>query len=662
MNDSSGSFNPFSAAKLQTSKAAEVLNPAEDTEQNSDDAPTRRFSKAILPPLSSRGKPSPAPAVTSKPPVPTFGEESDGEGGDEEPTQVGVVDDILKAVSDDSGLGAAASGSGRPTIKELAVVSGQSIAERPTAELPSVAAGQEVSRRPTVEEPAVVSGQLVAERPTVEGPSVAREPEAGLSADGVAPAEDEDAAISVLSEGEAYQAHMESIFAEMTPEEREAYEQEQLELALADLTPEEREAYEQEQLERAAEQERVAYEAAAARRLAFIETYAGEAASKPKSSHTGLMIGIAVAAAVIIGVVVVLMTSGSESPVQAAAQEEAAQEVRADVVEVATPLNYFDVNIDIPSDATLYINGVRTAAAGSHKFVRGHRNTIFAYRDGMVPFFKTFEKGADFSSPIVVDFESDELYLKSKVSFKFRDPSVEGFDLKATFNGRTLPRFPMDVHDVVLGRPHILVLEKPGFGKHMHIIWPDSPVDNLVMIPALTSENNARGGSTLELKKFPVRTAQPYSVRIAMGDTVYNAPVIVNAPAGALVEYSIARKQRIPLAFSIYPRGFGTVSFDTDLLADSLGESRVAFKTPKNSDIQVCFRRVGELVCPSMTGETVIPSGNGWEAFAYVGPHNSKRVLRNPYHQELQPKRGYVFGVDVKGDNFVLKQEGYKRL
>jgi len=645
MSDSSGSFNPFSAAKLQNTKVAEASNSTKDKEQSADDAPTKRFSKAMLPPaLASRsGKSSPASATAKATSVSSFDDE---ESTDEEPTQVGLVEDILKAVSEDSGLGAAANESGCPTVEEPAVARGES------REMPPIPESTEDGWEAVGKMPPLPGG----------GACGAHDVDAEESRVSGSDSQPVKEAVSAPSEGEAYQAQMESILAEMTPEEREAYEQEQLELALADLTPEEREAYEQEQFERAAEQERMAQEAASAKRLAFIETYAGEVASKPKSSHTGLVIGIAVAAAVIIGIVVAFAAgSGETPPVQAAVQEETVQEVAADVIEAA-PLNYFDVNIDIPSDATLYINGVRTAVGSSHKFVRGHRNTIFAYREGMVPFFKTFEKGADFSKPIVVNFESDELYLKSKVSFKFSDPSVEGYDLKATFNGRTLPRFPMDVHDVVLGRPHILELEKPGYGKHMHIIWPDNSVDNQVMIPVLTSENNARGGTTLELKKFPVRTAQPYSVRITMGDNVYTAPVLVNAPAGSLVEYSIARKQRIPLAFSIYPRGFGTISFDTDLLAESLGDSRVAFKTPKNSEIQLCFRRVGELVCPSMTGETIVPSGNGWEAFAYVGPHNAKRMLRNSYHQELQPNRGYVFSVDIKGDNLVFKQEGYKRI
>ena len=452
----------------------------------------------------------------------------------------------------------------------------------------------------------------------------------------------------------------EQMLASMTPEERTAYEQEQM---LASMTPEERAAYEQEQmLANMTPEERAAYEAEQRRleeaeelkrqkrKQEAYEMYTNdlkERSNQKAGNPFPIIIAVVVLLALAIGGIVWYTATQAEE--EARKKEEAAAALAAAQAEQVPEqvvfdekINWYSPNITCPDGATLYVNGVETTPADA-KFASDYTNTVTAYSDGMLPFFASYKKGEE-PSTIEVTFEPDELYPKTTIEFKFDDASVVGKGLKATFDGRTLSKFPVDLEDVVLGVPHTLVLEKPGYAPHYHLIWPTRSKGQLkskVTIPAMQTVNNALGGSVLTTKPFPT-SPEPYGIRIRMGSTVYSTPSVVNAPHGAFVEYSIRRNKRKDLAFSVFPDKYGTVMFDTDLRPDPIGSCLVSFKNT-DPDIQICFRREAEVICPDMKAETRIPSGIDWKVIGYTGSNASKRFLRGEFGQELKSRRGYVF-------------------
>ena len=484
--------------------------------------------------------------------------------------------------------------------------------------------------------------------------------------------EEEMLALMTPEERKAYEE--EKMLEQMTPEERKAYEEEKM---LEQMTPENQEAY---MLEQMTPEEREAYQAEKAKAMAdeeikkqqrrqeMYENYKLDQQNAPKKSNA-MPIIIIVLLLVAVGAFTGIYFKGeAEKAEREAAEAQAKAELEA--AAAATPqktvsdfkLDWYNVHIDCPEGAILYVNGVETDAKSPVKFVKGFSNTVIAYLDGMVPFFKTFTKDDEIPETIKVEFELDELYMKTTVEFKFEDASIKGNDLKITYDGRTLSSMPNELHDVVMGRPHTLILDKPGYAKHLHIFWPTKMKGSTkarVTLPSLTTINNAQSGTTLNTKPFP-KSVEPYGIRIRMGETTWQTETEINAPHDAFVEYAITRKQRIPLNIGLYPDAYGTVNLDTDLLQDPLGEALVSFKVPKGAkkdaldDLQICFRREGVCICPDMKAETAIPSGPDWKVIAYVMQGNTKDILRNEYSQELKSKRGYIFSPKVNKGSLVL--------
>lgn len=484
----------------------------------------------------------------------------------------------------------------------------------------------------------------------------------------------EEEMLSLMTPEERQAYEQEKMLEEMTPEERQAYEEQ---LMLEKMTPEEREAY---ALEKMSPEERQAYEQEKAKALADEEirkqnkrqemynNYMLDQQNAPKKSSVMpfVILCVIALAACVFGF---FYWQGLKAE-EAAKQQEAEQARLAEEAAKATPqktvsdyeLHWYDVSIDCPPGATLYVNGVEIKSGEPTKFVKDHANMVVAYLDGMVPFFKAFTKDEPIPDSIKVEFEPDQFYMKTNVELKLKNASVKGYDLKVTFDGRTLPSLPDELHDVVMGRPHILVLEKPGYAPHFHMFWPTKLKGSTkarVTIPEFETVNNAQGGTTLNTKDFP-NSSEPYGIRIRMADTIWQSPTVINAPHGAFVEYAITRKQRVPLYLGIYPDKYGTVVFDTDLLQDPLGHALVSFKVPKGAKkdaldhLQICFRREGVCICPDMKTESEIPSGPDWKVIAYVKNGNEIDMLRNEYGQELKSKRGYIFSPKVNKGSLVL--------
>ena len=484
--------------------------------------------------------------------------------------------------------------------------------------------------------------------------------------------EEEMLALMTPEERKAYEE--EKMLEQMTPEERKAYEEQMM---LEQMTPEEQEAY---ILEQMTPEEREAYQAEKAKAMAddeikkqkrrqeMYENYQLDQQNAPKKSNA-MPIIIVVLILVAIGAFAGIYFKGEADNAEreaAAAQAKAEAEAAA----AATPqktvsdfkLDWYNVHVDCPEGAILYVNGVETDAKSPVRFVKGFSNTVIAYLDGMVPFFKTFTKDDEIPETIKVEFESDELYMKTTVEFKFEDASIKGNDLKVTYDGRTLSSMPNELQDVVMGRPHTLILDKPGAAKHLHIFWPTKMKGSTkarVTLPALETINNAQSGTTLNTKPFP-KSTEPYGIRIRMGETTWQTETEINAPHDAFIEYAITRKQRVPLNLGLYPDTYGTVNLDTDLLQDPLGEALVSFKVPKGAkkdaldNLQICFRREGVCICPDMKTETAIPSGPDWRVIAYVTKGGTKDILRNEYSQELKSKRGYIFSPKVNNGSLIL--------
>lgn len=447
------------------------------------------------------------------------------------------------------------------------------------------------------------------------------------------------------------------IYEKLTPAERQLFEEEQREKALAAMTPAEREAYYAQELDRE-RRKRLEREA---KQREFVETYAQSVAPPQKSAPIALIVGI-LGVVIFVTLLFIFLISESDEDSDVIAQDEVAEEELPPAAVVAKPLSYAPVKVDVLADAMLFINGVKVDPSSELQFVVGKTNTVMAYYDGMMPYFKTFDAGAIPDDVIDIEFEADILYNTTSVEFKFSDLNIETYDMKATLNGKRLSRFPSTISDLAMGRPHILTLEKPGFAKHMHVFWLSDLKGNTVTIPELVTEYNAASGTTCDIKKFPV-SAKPYSLRIQSGENKYASPTLVTVPKGGLIEYTVARDQRHMLKLAIYPEGFGTLSVDTDLLVKSIGEAVVKFSSSKKSDMQVCIRRIGEVICPPMNQDSTIPSGLKWEVFGYSGEKGNIKLLRNIYSQNFQSTRAYNISVDVDArGSFSMKLESSRRL
>ena len=502
-------------------------------------------------------------------------------------------------------------------------------AQVPPADMPQVPASPSVSDMPQV--PASPS---VAEMPQVPAsPSVADMPQAAAQAQVAQNAAEAEAGdMSNMSDEEQLQAILNS----MTPEERLAYETHCFE-----------------------EQARAAQERMA-RQKELYEMY-GESSPNRTKTPAGLVIGIVVLVLGLLGFVAYLAVSANE-PVkdEKAAEDQSQEQGEAPVIAAdRADLETYKVSVRIDGATSIFVNG-QAVAMGDVDFVKGRKNTIIAYAPHMVPYFATFSADEKVTAPIEAALESDVLYEKGRIDFRFTDAEQGKMRYTARFDGQPLSNFPATVTDVVLGRPHILTIETPSLAKHMHIIWPDDR-ENTVTIPELKPANMALRGTECTTKKMPA-SEKNYAFSIKNGNTTSKQPIIATVTPGNMIEYSVAREQRKKLDVAIIPDGFGTLMLDMTLLRKSIGESIVAFRrADKEADYRVCMRRSGEVICPSMDAETTVPSGNDWVFFAVAGTELNAVVLRGTQKQELQSSRKYTFETQLdKNKSFSYRQVGYQ--
>ncbi len=439
--------------------------------------------------------------------------------------------------------------------------------------------------------------------------------------------------------------------------ERELSEEEQFAAALEAMSPAERAEY----AAHCHAQEREEIEENRRRQQRLMENYGMSSSVTTRSkAPVGLFIVILVLVGAIGAGLYFLLNSEPEpaaEPEAASAEAEKAPEpVRA------APLETYTVNIEAKDVDKLYINGVLKSGSGAYEFVKGHRNSVLAFTSGMVPYFRTFGVDETVTETIKIELEPDTLYAKGRLSFRLTDPGIAGAGLKVELDGVPLSNFPDAQPSVVLGRPHMLTLEKEGYGKHMHLIWPDDAT-NTVTIPELASADTAKLGTNCSIKKFPSST-KPYGLLIEFDGQKVSTPIIATVPVGGMVEYHITREQRKPLQVALIPEGYGTVSLDTSLMHDSIGKSVVSFKNiSKRDDLQVCMRRSGEVICPSMSEATEVPSGTEWEMFGVGGTAENPQPFKGAQSQELQSSRKYSFSANLNPrGTFELKQTSYDRI
>ena len=501
---------------------------------------------------------------------------------------------------------------------------------------PSVADVSQVPASPSVADmPQVPASPSVADMPQVPpaSPSVADMPQAAAQAQVAQNAAEAEAGdMSNMSDEEQLQAILNS----MTPEERLAYETHCFE-----------------------EQARAAQERMA-RQKELYEMY-GESSPNRTKTPAGLVIGIVVLVLGLLGFVAYLAVSANEPVKDEKAAEDQSQE-QGEVPVIAADradLETYKVSVRIDGATSIFVNG-QAVAMGDVDFVKGRKNTIIAYAPHMVPYFATFSADEKVTAPIEAALESDVLYEKGRIDFRFTDAEQGKMRYTARFDGQPLSNFPATVTDVVLGRPHILTIETPSLAKHMHIIWPDDR-DNTVTIPELKPANMALRGTECTTKKMPA-SEKNYAFSIKNGNTTSKQPIIATVTPGNMIEYSVAREQRKKLDVAIIPDGFGTLMLDMTLLRKSIGESIVAFRrADKEADYRVCMRRSGEVICPSMDAETTVPSGNDWVFFAVAGTELNAVVLRGTQKQELQSSRKYTFETQLdKNKSFSYRQVGYQ--
>ena len=539
-------------------------------------------------------------------------------------------------------------------------------AQVPPADMPQVPASPSVADMPQVpaspsvaEMPQVPASPSVADMPQVPpaSPSVADMPQVPASPS-VAEMPQVPASPSVADMPQAAaQAQVAQNAAEAEAGDMSNMsDEEQLQAILNSMTPEERLAYETHCFE---EQARAAQERMA-RQKELYEMY-GESSPNRTKTPAGLVIGIVVLVLGLLGFVAYLAVSANEPAKDEKAAEDQSQE-QGEVPVIAADradLETYKVSVRIDGATSIFVNG-QAVAMGDVDFVKGRKNTIIAYAPHMVPYFATFSADEKVTAPIEAALESDVLYEKGRIDFRFTDAEQGKMRYTARFDGQPLSNFPATVTDVVLGRPHILTIETPSLAKHMHIIWPDDR-DNTVTIPELKPANMALRGTECTTKKMPA-SEKNYAFSIKNGNTTSKQPIIATVTPGNMIEYSVAREQRKKLDVAIIPDGFGTLMLDMTLLRKSIGESIVAFRrADKEADYRVCMRRSGEVICPSMDAETTVPSGNDWVFFAVAGTELNAVVLRGTQKQELQSSRKYTFETQLdKNKSFSYRQVGYQ--
>ena len=108
---------------------------------------------------------------------------------------------------------------------------------------------------------------------------------------------------------------------------------------------------------------------------------------------------------------------------------------------------------------------------------------------------------------------------------------------------------------------------------------------------------------------------------------------------------------------------FGSVTMDADMALSSLGTAEVQFKMdPSMKDVQVCFRRPGDVYCPEMKGVSN-PASGSWEIIAYREVNGYKKLLKGTFKDNMVNKTAYVLKVLPAGaDGFRIQKESQRKL
>lgn len=431
-------------------------------------------------------------------------------------------------------------------------------------------------------------------------------------------------------------------------------DEEQFQAILNSMTPEERMAYETHAYEEQVKEAQLRRE----RQKQLMEMY-GNSPQERSGMPKWLIAVVILVVLGLFGGIYAVTQSEPEPVAEESSSDKATEEpVAAERVELQT----YPVTVEISGAMTLYVNGVEKPM-GQVDFVEGHMNTVMAFAPGMVPYFKTFPSDSKVAEKIEAKMEPDTLYEKGRIEFRMTDAAQSLKRYTARLDGQPLMDFPKSVvSDVVLGRPHILTIETPELAKHMHIIWPDDR-NMTVTLPELRPRDSALLGTESMMSKFPT-SDKPYSMLIVTGKSRKNSPVVSTVLPGDMIEYSVSREQRETLKVAIIPDGYGTLGLDASLLRNSIGESVVSFRrTDKNADYRVCMRRVGVVICPSMTEDSTVPSGLDWEFFGVIGSETNPVMMRGIQIQLLQSSRKYIFETSTgKGNTFKYRQVGFEKI
>lgn len=431
-------------------------------------------------------------------------------------------------------------------------------------------------------------------------------------------------------------------------------DEEQFQAILNSMTPEERMAYETHAYEEQVKEAQLRRE----RQKQLMEMYGNSPQERSGMPKWLIAVMILVVLGLFGGIYAVTQSEPEPVAEEGSAEKVVEEPVAAERVELKT----YPVTVEISGAMTLYVNGVEKPM-GQVDFVEGHMNTVMAFAPGMVPYFKTFPSDSKVAEKIEAKMEPDTLYEKGRIEFRMTDASQSLMRYTARLDGQPLMDFPKSVvSDVVLGRPHILTIETPELAKHMHIIWPDDR-NMTVTLPELRTRDSALLGTESMMSKFPT-SDKPYSMLIVTGKSRKNSPVVSTVLPGDMIEYSVSREQRETLKVAIIPDGYGTLGLDASLLRNSIGESVVSFRrTDKNADYRVCMRRVGVVICPSMTEDSTVPSGLDWEFFGVTGSETNPVMMRGIQIQLLQSSRKYIFETSTgKGNTFKYRQVGFEKI
>ncbi|MGI5830617.1 MAG: hypothetical protein ACOX8U_10705 [Bradymonadia bacterium] len=360
-----------------------------------------------------------------------------------------------------------------------------------------------------------------------------------------------------------------------------------------------------------------------------------------KRSYFGVVVAIIIVIALIGAVAAALhflLLNKAEQETASVAEEVAEKQESRPLISLET----VEVGIDLPKDAKLMINGDlhELEDSGRYPMIKGKTNQITVYRDGYLP-EQVLIPSESLGEDVVVEFKSDEGYLRGKMAISM-DESQYDSKVKVYFDGQLLPSLPTVVSNVVLGFPHHLIIEKEGFGRHLSVWWPNRVGTTDIRVPTLVETAQAIRETSIK-SELPISRAKPFKIKIQTTEHVLTEQGDIAVLKNDFLHYTVSRENRKDANFVLNPANFGSAVITFFLNTESLGTADVKFlKAKKVKNVGICFRRVGEVICPDMDGSNVIPSGD-WEVMGYTIQNEEKYFLRGNFTQPLKVDYSYEF-------------------